>query len=219
LGYIYFELSSYKTSIKYLADISSDFFDYPKTLLTIGWSAFKLQDYQRAISSLSNLVQTYPQFQDLEEAYFVLGHCYLRLGYHDFAIREYNKIIDSTPDVGEYGTLTEELKTALKEKENELSSLNQEFADLQNELVADLGMQPANGVTDSSLVENFMRARESRETLMQRLQDHGAKVERATNSVDELRRKLDKSDVQKKWRSYAEYGRVRALYLKGIGIR
>ena len=219
MGYIYFELSSYKTAIKHLADISPDFFDRPEALLTIGWSAFKLQDYQRAISSLRNLVETYPQFQNLEEAYFVLGHCYLRLGYHDFAIREYNQIIDSTPDADAHAVLVEQTKDSLARRESEMVMLKKQFAALQTELVADLGARPENGLTDSTLVEHFQQARALRQALLKQVQEQAETVEYVANSETALRRRLEKSDIQKKWRSYAEYGRVRALYLKGIGIR
>jgi tetratricopeptide (TPR) repeat protein len=219
LGFIYFELSSFKTAIKNLGEISPDFSDYPKALLTLGWAAFKLQDYQRAISALSSLVQSYPQFQELEEAHFVLGHCYLRLGYHDFAIREYNKIIDATPEAEEYASLMQQTKDSLAQKEGEWAVLKKEFAEWQNRLVADLGLQPANGLSDSTLAARFQKARAFREELLKQVQEHEKKVLRVSNSVAELRAKLEKSEVQKKWRSYAEYGRVRALYLKGIGIR
>lgn len=219
LGFIYFELSSFKTAIKFLAEIAPDFFDYPKALLTLGWSAFKLQDYQRAISALSKLLETYPQFQELEEAHFVLGHCYLRLGYHDFAIREYNKIIAATPDAEEYASLMQQTKDSLAQKESELAVLKKEFAELQNRLVADIGLQPANGLSDSTLATRFQKARTFREELFQLVQEHEKNVQRVSNTVAELRARLEKSEVQKKWRSYAEYGRVRALYLKGIGIR
>lgn len=219
LGYMYFELSSYKTSIKYLADIAPDFFDYPSALLTIGWSAFKLQDYQRAISSLTNLVQTYPQFQNLEEAHFVLGHCYLRLGYYDFAIREYDKIIAATPGTEEYSTLVQQTQQSLAQRESEWSSLKADLAVLQSKLVAGVGVRPVNGAMDSTRSDHFQAARSNRETLLKPVQDQSQVVEGALQAVAVLRSKLEKAEVQKKWRSYAEYGRVRALYLKGIGIR
>lgn len=219
LGFMYFELSSYKTSIKYLADITPDFFDYPSALLTIGWSAFKLQDYQRAISSLTDLVQDYPQYQNLEEAHFVLGHCYLRLGYHDFAIREYDKIIAATPGVEEYSILVQQINDSLAQTEIDLTTLKTEFAALQKKLVADLAVRHANGSMDSTLAVRFANARLTRDALLQPVLQQSKLVARAIQALADLQSKLQKADVQKKWRSYAEYGRVRALYLKGIGTR
>lgn len=203
------------TAIKYLMEIPPDFYDYPEVLLIIGWSAFKLKDYQTALAALNNLVEDYDRFYNLEETHFVLGQCYLNLGDYDSAIREYTKIIEKTPREDDFSTLIELAKNELAIQEKRVEELKIELLVLESRLLDAIPIRTGNGVPDYVKGERG-RIRQNRETLIESIVRERRDFEAVATTIAEIKRQIEKAESQKNWRSYAEYGRGRALYLKGM---
>ncbi|MFQ5824265.1 MAG: tol-pal system YbgF family protein [bacterium] len=215
LGYIYFELTSYKTAIKYLEDISPLFYDYPDVLLTIGWAALKLQNYQKSIIALNKLVKEYPDYYNLEEAHFVLGQCYLKLGYYKFAIKEYYEIIKKAPKSNDFAVILDQAKKALAVEENRIESLKTELLILESNLLETIHIKTGNGIP-KYVIEEFERMRKERKILLENIIKEQEIFKSVSYTLSQLRRQIEKAERQKNWRAYAEYAKARVLYLKGI---
>ena len=138
LGYIYYELGFYREAIKHFAAIPGDNDEaFKEGLLARSWAAIKLNDYQQAISTLNDLVKISDEDKYSEEARFLLGQCYLELGFYDFAINEFdfiiqtfsgknnieNRIIDVEKGILEQRKMAENLRVELLVLESKLLEL------------------------------------------------------------------------------------------------
>ncbi len=215
VGYIYFELSSYKKALDYLRSISQEFFDYPEVLLAIGWSALKLQDYQAALSALSSLVTNYPNYFNLEEAHFVIGQCYLKLGYYDFAIKEYNEITNKKPEPTDYSASLERTNQELAIQEKLIEELNSELLVLESRLLLERTLTSSKSSIDFVSVDEKEMQKKSR-ALNETLANERLNFETLKNSLLTLKKQIEKSQINRSWRAYADYGKARALFLKSV---
>lgn len=215
LGYIFFELTSYKTAIKYLKDISPLFYDYPDVLLTIGWAALKLQDYQTSLFALNQLVKGYPVYYNLEEAHFVMGQCFLKLGYYKFAIQEYEEIIRRSSGTKDFPANIEQAKKELTAEEKLVENLKTELLVLESNLLQTLSVNPGDDVP-KYVIEERERLRKKRENLIENIMQEREMFENVSDTIIQVKRQIEKAERQKNWRAYAEYGKARALYLKNV---
>ncbi len=215
LGYIFFELSSYRAAIRYLMDVSPDFDDYPEALLALGWAAYKLQDYETAQVALNHLIEDHPNFHNLEEAYFVLGQCYVNLGRYDAALDQYTKILDKTPKARDVESVLRFAENEIANQEKRLEALKTDLLLLESRLLETIPVRGDDGL--AQYAEGPRREiRQSRQIVLQRIVDERQEFETLSQRVSEVKRQIEKVERQRDWRAYAEYGRARALYLKGI---
>ncbi len=201
--------------MKFLRAISTNFYDYPEVLLAIGWSALKLRDYQAALSALSSLVANYPNYFNLEEAHFVIGQCYLKLGYYDFAIKEYSEITKKKPKPIDYAAKLEQTNQALAIQEKLLEELNSELIVLEARLLLEKTLTASNGSIEFVSVDQKEMQEKSQalnETLMKEHQNLGT----LKNALLSLKKQIEKDQSYKDWRAYADYGKARALFLKSV---
>lgn len=214
-GYIYFELSSHPKALKFLRAISSEFYDYPEVLLAIGWSALKLQDYQAVLSALSSLVINYPNYFNLEEVHFVIGQCYLKLGYYDFAIKEYNEITKKKPKPTDYSAKLEQTNQEFAIQEKLLEELNSELLVLEARLLLERTLTASNGSIDFVAVDQ-KEMQEKSQALNETLMKERLNFETLKNSLLSLKKQIEKDQIFRDWRAYAGYGKARALFLKSV---
>ncbi len=185
-------------------------------LLAIGWSALKLQDYQAVLSALSNLVTNYPNYFNLEEAHFVIGQCYLKLGYYDFAIKEYNEITKKKPKPTDYATKLEQSSQELVIQEKLLEELNSELLVLESRLLLERTLTTtSNGSMDFISVDQ-KEMEEKSQALYETLGKERRNFETLKNSLLSLKKQIDKDQINRDWRAYADYGKARALFLKTV---
>ncbi len=195
--------------------ISPEFYDYPEVLLAIGWSALKLQDYQATLSALSGLVTNYPSYFNLEEAHFVIGQCYLKLGYYDFAVKEYNEIIKKKPKPTDYAAKLEQSSQELVIQEKLLQELNSELLVLESRLLLERSLTTSNGSIDFISVDQ-KEMKEKSQALYETLAKERRNFETLSNSLLNLKKQIDKDQINRNWRAYADYGKARAFFLKSI---
>ncbi|MFQ5603219.1 MAG: tol-pal system YbgF family protein [bacterium] len=215
MGYIFYELSSYEAAIGYLIDISTDFYDYPEALLAMGWASYKLQKYHAAIDYLNEIIIKYPDFYNKVEAQFVLGQCYMKLGYYDFAIREFNEIIDVLPESENFSTVIDKMRLQIFEHENKIEGLKTELLLLETKLLDTISRNIGNGIPPFAMRERD-KLRKEHESLIRKIVTESNVIFEAARQIGQIKLKIDETEMQKNWRSYAEYGKVRALYLKGV---
>ena len=215
LGYIYFELSEFDAASKFLLEIEEPFYDFPKVLLTLSWTFVKKQDYQSALTHLNKLVAEYSDFDDLDEAHFLRGQCYLKLGYYDFAVDEFDLAVgagaaqDSVADI-------EVARRGLDEQQQRIEHLEQELHTEEAKLMA---VTPLPSVVDAhpQLPDDPAKIQNDRTILVERVMSGREEYDQVSESIAALRGRIDRLERRKRWEAYAEYGRVKALYLKGVG--
>ena len=215
LGYIYFELSSYKEALKYLKVISPTFYDYPDVLLAIGWTALKSKDYETALTALNKLLNEYPDNYNVDEAHFVLGQCYLKLGYYKFAIREYYQIIKKAPGNDNLTALNDEIRSSLTVEERRIEELRTQLLVLESKLLDTIPYKTGNGIP-KNIAKELEKIHKQRESLLEKILKEHEIFEIVSSNVAQLKRQIEKRDRQRDWRAYAEYGKARAMFLKGL---
>ncbi len=215
LGYILFELASYEAAVNYLEDISSEFYDYPEVLLAIGWSTYKLQDYQSAIIALNDIVVRYPNFYNNVEAHFLLGQCYLKLGYFDFSINEFTEIIKPVSDAQNFSSSIYEIRREISGQEKQIEKLKTELMVLESKLLNVISTNSGNDIPED-IAKERKKINKEHNDLIQKIVKESPVLADASNKTKQLKTQIEKIEMQKNWQSYAEYGKVRALYLRGI---
>ncbi|MCG8605566.1 tetratricopeptide repeat protein, partial [bacterium] len=215
LGYIYFELSDYNKAVEHLVKIDPSFYDYPEVLLTLGWCAYKLEDYRAAIDALNSLVKDYPNDHLLDEAHFVLGQCYMKLGYHNFAIKEFDIITNNESRARKFDEYGDQAIVTLARQEKRVEKLKTELLLLETKLLQNMSVFSSNGATDF-INRQRNKLRKIQQNLIQEILGERQLFGEVSDQLMDLRRWLQKAEVQKKWLAYAEYGKTRALYLKGV---
>lgn len=216
LAYIYFELSNYKKAIEFLVRIDAGFYDYPEVLLTMGWCAYKLQDYRVAIDALSSLITDYPNDHLSEEGHFVLGQCYLRLGYYNFAIKEFDSITESNSSLNNFSDYGDQAILDIANQEKQVEKLKTQLLILETKLLQNLSVFGTNG-SPEFIAKERKRMRELQQKLIEQIIEERKIFAGVTKQFADLKRRIQKAEVQKKWLSYADYGKARALYLRGVG--
>lgn len=226
LGYIYFELAIYPTALKYLFDISANFVDYPDALLAIAWNTIKLKNYNLALKVLNYLILNYPGYDSLIEAHFLRGHCYLKLGSYDSAVKEYDEIINYSQDSNEYVELLNQMNQELKEQEKRLEELSAELLETRLEklnfklfaLESRISNKSGNGSSNYEK-EPIEKRREKQEELFKKIAEEKRDFENNLTSIASINKQLETNQLQKKWKNYARYSKVRALCLKELATQ
>lgn len=201
-------------AIDYLESISPSYYDYPDVLLAMGWTALKLQNYQKALIVLNRLVEDYPDNLHMREAHFVLGQCYLKLGYYAFAIKEYEHIIQATPPTNNFRAI----RAQIAEQRKHLQTLRTDLLLLESRLLETIPMARGNGVPED-IVAQRERLHQRRENIVRQLVEERRIFNTVAESLERLEREVEKREMQKDWRAYAEYGKARAVFLKGMQER
>lgn len=214
LGYVYFELSDFDMAIKYLSQISPEFYDYPDALLALGWSSLKLENYQSALVALRKLVNDHPDYYNLEEAHFLMGQCYLKLSYYDFAISQFNKVIDTASIAGDTTTV-KQTKQDLLGPEQQIEKLKTDLLVLESKLLDMIALRITDGVADSTKIL-YRNLQEKRKELAGKIMDELQNFQTLSRRMAQLQNRTKKAETQKDWRPYAEYSKARALYLKNV---
>ncbi len=214
LGYLYYELGYYKEARGYFAAVSADHRRYPDALLAHGWASVKLGDYEGAVRPLVTLVSRHPQDPKSEEALFLLGRCYLQLGLYDDAVKVYDKIIELFPEEDNLSALVQQLSGLLGAQEKEIERLREDLLILEASLLDALHVGGGSRLP-AYLKEEKARLDETRRALLENIVEEHRRFLEMHATISALRENLNLKVERKSWRAYAEYGKSRALFLKG----
>ncbi len=216
LGYVYFELSEFKAAAKYLLRVKPVFHGYPEALLTLGWAFLKLQDHKSALIPLNKLIRSYPDYYNLDEAHFLRGQSYLKLGYYDFAANEFDLVVptdSSKTDTTHY----ESARGNLNVLEEGLEALQEELFLLETKLLESIPLYEEN-IMAPDLPGNMVHAKTELQAMLNNLRVEREDFKLTSDKIAMMRKALAKSEMRNKWEAYAEYGRVKALYVKAMGV-
>ncbi len=180
----------------------------------MGWAYLKREDFETALVQLNKLIDLHPGYFNLDEAHFLRGQCYLKLGYYDFSIAEFEKVVPQ--NAFNDSTSLQQVRQGLNEKEERTVDLQKELQALEAKLIQTTPL-PANRDATPKLPENPEQVKQARTVLVDRIMQEREEFDRLSESISGLRQRLERLEIRKRWEAYAEYGRVKALYLKGIG--
>lgn len=214
LGYIYYELGRYRQALRYFRSVSSGHNNYDDALLAAGWTAVKLETYVEAIPPLTQLVKKYPTNENAEEAYFLLGRCYLKLGFYDEAVQVYEHLIELFPTEDVIPAIIREAYASLSEEEGKIEQMKMELLVLESKLLDSIPLGQRNEMP-SYIKEESKRLNEIRDGLMTRIKNERQIFSQISSALEDLRSLAETKEGRRDWRAYAEYGRTRALFLKG----
>jgi len=218
LGYLYYELGFYREAIKHFAEIPSDDPVYSEALLGRSWAAIKLDDYQQAIVTLNELIKSSDEEKFIEEAHFLLGQCYLEMGFYDFAITEFDYIIQQYPAANNIEARLEQVEMGLMEQSKRAEKLGVDLLVLESKLLDILPLYQGGDIP-KYIREERKRLEEAREALMKNIMEERQIFEEFQDSIQKIKEEVEMKRRRKHWRAYAEYGKARAYFLKTMQTR
>jgi tetratricopeptide (TPR) repeat protein len=214
LGYIYYELGYYTESVTHFRRISPDHEAFPQALLAGSWAAIKQNDYQTAVMTLNELNKNHEATEYGEEAHFLLGQCYLQMGFYDFAFKEYDYISAKYPEANNVGERVVEVQAGLRLQEQMMEKLKIQLLVLESKLLTTINL---DGKTVPKYIkEEFGRLTRSQEQLLENIVTERKLFEEASQSIELMQQEIERKESRRHWHAYAEYGKARALFLKGM---
>jgi tetratricopeptide (TPR) repeat protein len=214
LGFIYYELGYYAEAITHLRRVGSDNEGYPQALLAISWAAIKQNDYQTAIITLNELNKKYDATEFGEEAHFLLGQCYTQMGFYDFAITEYDYIIAEYQAANNIAERIAEVQAGLREQEEMIEKLKVKLLVLESKFIDTIRL-------DRKEVPKYIQQEHERlvrlqDQLIQDILAERKLFEEVSYNIEFIYNEMERRESRRHWRAYAEYGKARALFLKGM---
>ncbi len=214
LGFMYYELKAYKPATKLFLDISDKHEHYQDALLGLGWCYLKLQDNEKVIESLNELIKLYPDSENAEEAYFLLGQAYIALRKYDDAIESYQTIVENYPDDFKIPSLIKKVNSGLEFEEDRVEKLKVKVLIEETKLLDAIAMNGYGENVPQYLIEEKKELKDFREQLIKNLLNERDNLLLMQENIDSLKKLAERRERRKNWRGYAEYGTSRALFLK-----
>jgi tetratricopeptide (TPR) repeat protein len=213
LGFIYYELSYADIAFKYFKDVAKSHPNYADALLGQGWSKVKLNLFEDALDPLKIIITDFPNTAHAEEAYFLIGQCFMKLNRYDEAIKIYDKIIELFPKQIDFSQYMKQISLDLERKSKVIEQLETDLLIQESQLLEALpvdgtGKHPAYLEDERQKIQNY------RDTLVKQIIEERNSLKAMREIIEKLREKNIRQYQRKDWRGYAEYGRARSLYLK-----
>ncbi|MDZ7333529.1 MAG: tetratricopeptide repeat protein [candidate division KSB1 bacterium] len=216
LGYIYYELKSYNAAIKLLNDISEKHQYYQDALLALGWCYLKLEDHQNVIKYLKKLIKQFPDSENAEEAYFLLGQSYIALNDYDNAIQSYQTIVDIYQDKVQLPNLISKVNTSLEQEQDRVEKLKVKVLVEETKLLDAISLDGYGKELPKHVLAEKKKLKEYRERLISSLITERDNLLYLQETIYNLKQLAERRERRKDWKGYAEYGISRALFLKNM---
>jgi len=213
LGYIYYELGYYPEAIAHFRRLGSDHETFPQALLASSWAAIKQNDYQTAVISLNVLIKNYDEAEYGEEGHFLLGQCYLQMGLYDFAFKEYDYISQKYPAANNVAERVVEVQMGLREQEQGMEKLKVQLLVLESKLLTTINLDKT---VPKYIKEEHERLSRQQDQLIESIVAERKLFEEASHNIELMQKEMERKESRKHWHAYAEYGKARALFLKGM---
>lgn len=211
MGYIYYELGRYQDALTQFRAISSMFKDYANALLASGWSAAKKGDYRAAIGPLTDLVSRYSKTPQAEEAMFLIGDCYLKLGLYDEALKIYDNLMELFPKREVSASADLKIQNQLAEERGKLEEIKMELLILESRLMEIIPVG-----SDGNVQKDKDDIFSIRKDLLKQIYDERLVFNSLSRQMDEMEASTSMTEKRRDWRAFAEYGRSRVMFLKSI---
>ncbi len=215
LGFIYYELAYYNEAISHMRHIGPDHKDYPQALLTRSWASIKMNDFQSAIVTLNELIKKFDATEYGEEAHFLLGQSYLRLEFYDFAIQQYDYIIAQYPEANNVAERVRQVSAGLREQESLLEKLKVRLLVLESKLIDSIYLDGSKQIP-KYIQDHSDQLAKSKDQLIEQILSERKTFEEVSQNLEQVRSDIARRESRRHWGAYAEYGKTRALFLKGM---
>lgn len=215
LGFIYYELGYYGEAIAHMRHLGPDHKDYPQALLTRSWAAIKMNDFQSAIVTLNELIKKFDDTEYGEEAHFLLGQSYMRLEFFDFAIQQYDYIIAKYPEAEDIAARMRQVAVGLREQEGLLEKLKVRLLVLESKLIDTIQLDGSKQVP-KYIQDHSDQLAKSKDQLIDQIVAERKTFEEVSQNLEQVRSDIARKESRRHWGAYAEYGKARALFLKGM---
>jgi tetratricopeptide (TPR) repeat protein len=214
LGYIYYELGYYPESAAHFRRLGPEDELYPQSLLAGSWAAIKQNDYRTAVITLNALNKNYAESEYAEEAHFLLGQCYLQMGFHDFAFKEFDYISARYPETNSVAERVVEVQAGLRQQEQLMEKLKVQLLVLESKLLTTINL---DGKTVPKYIkEELDQLTHSQNHLIENIVAKHKLFEEASQYIELMQKEMERKESRRHWHAYAEYGKARALFLKGM---
>lgn len=216
LGYVYYELKSYKPAAQLLLDISNKHENYQDALLALSWALLKIEDHPSVIKNLKKLIKQYPESANAEEAYFLLGQSFIALGEYDDAIESYQTIVDLYQDKTNLPHIIKKVNNSLEQEEDRIEKLKVQILIEESRLIDAIALNGYSKEVPKHIIEEKKKIRGFRENLIDNLLTERDNLQLMQENIYNLKQLAERRERRKDWKGYAEYGISRALFLKNM---
>ena len=213
LGYIYYELGYYPEAMAHFRRINPEHEAFPHALLASSWAAIKQNDFQTAVITLNELIKNYDEGEFGEEARFLLGQCYLQMNFYDFAFKEYDYISQRYPEANNVAERVVEVQMGLRAQEQEMEKLKVQLLVLESKLLTSINLDKT---VPKYIKEEHQRLSQQQDQLIESIVAERKIFEEASQNIEIMQKEMERKESRKHWHAYAEYGKARALFLKGM---
>ena len=213
LGYIYYELGYFDKALKNFRSVSANHQNHANALLAEGWAAAQLGLFQDAIRPLTRLISRYPELESNEEAFFLLGRCYLKLDKFDEALTVYEHLIEVFPERDVVPAIVKEVNENLATEGLKIEKIKMDLLVLETRLLDTLPLSEEETLPVYIKTEKS-RISEAKEGLLRRIETEKSDFNEMLSQIESLKRLMALRENRRDWRAYAEYGKSRALFLK-----
>ncbi len=215
LGFIYYELGYYSEAIAHMRHLGPEHKDYPQALLTRSWASIKMNDFQGALVTLNDLIKKFDATEYGEEAHFLLGQSYLKLEFYDFAIQQYDYIIKQYPEPDSIAARIRLALAGLRKEETNLEKTKVRLLVLESKLIDTIQLDGSKQIP-KYIQDHSNQLAKSKEDLIEQILSERKTFEGLSRSLDLFRSDIARKESRRHWGAYAEYGKARALFLKGM---
>ena len=205
LGYLYYELGYFERSIEQYDLVTPDSDIYPAALLASGWSAAQMKVWHDAIDPLTRLYKNYETNDATQEGLFLLGRCYLKMSRFDEAIAIYDHLINLFQDSSAVITTVKKVSADIKRERQKIMERKAQLQELENQLVKAINGDASFSSQQTDVLQDIQKERQELQTRL--------------GQLDRLATATAVKEERRNWRAYAEYGKIRASFLKRRQIR
>ena len=198
-----------------MGNIEKEHKDFAQALLVKSWSYIKLNDFQNAIVTLNELIKIFDDSEYGEEAHFLLGQCYLKLEFFDFAVKEYEYIILKYAAANNVAERISLVEAGLREQEKLLERFKVQLLVLESNLIDSIHLEGSKDVP-KYIKDHYEELSQSRDNLVENIMTERRTFEEVAGNIEQIRFDISRMESRRHWRAYAEYGKARALFLKGM---
>ena len=212
LGYLYYEMEHYAQALNEFKQVSSEYENYQAVLLSSGWAATQMRDYKEAILHLTDFITLYPKSSDIPQGLFLLGRCYLKLGYYQEALQSYDYLIEILPQRGSLPDSMNMVHQFVAAQQEEIEKIKMDILMLESKFVNGLELELDRNAPEYIINEQNELVLQ-RQQILEQIHQERQILTTLNEKIVAILNLANTRDEQREWRAYAEYGKSRALYL------
>jgi len=164
------------------------------------------------INPLETFVKEYPNSEFLPEVYLLLGQAHLKISLYDRSISYFDRILSMFPLKNENLELIESIKNKIEPVEKLIEQYRLDLLLQESKLIETIQL-PSEKLLPNYMIDEIKELEKRRTYLLEQIDQEEDNIEALTQEVNSLRKLIQIR--QQDWRSHAEYGISRALFLKG----